>query len=213
MAIPQPQYFDEKNRKQIPKDPGVYAFFVDFRYVVRSVAPRPAGLINVKDVLAKAVRANVCGNPPDFNLKVTKMTEFGSVYQVQATHAISVQDANPQLQKAAAGQLARVLAKCSLLARPVYVGITDQQTLYERYQQHRGKYNRLKKATAAGTIPTDRLRYSRGGKLFHRLVKRQVEFRDLIFACVPLSTAEIGYAEFVEKILHALAAPPLSDNH
>lgn len=213
MPVPQPQYFDKSMVNLIPKLPGLYAFFVDYRYVVRSIAPRPPGPVNLQDLLAKAVRANICGNPPDLCLKVTKMTAFGSNFAVRATHAIAVQDKAPQLQKPNASELAKVLAKCSLLARPVYVGITETQTLYDRYLQHRRKYRRLKKNTAGKTLPKDRLQYERGGKLFHRLVRRKVEFRDLIFACVPLSAAEIIYADYVEKVLHAVASPPLSENH
>ncbi len=198
---------------QIPKMPGIYAFFVDFRYLVRTVTHRPPGPVDFKELLEKSIRAHTAGNPPDILLKVTKMTAFGSYYSAQTTHGISVEDKAPQLQNPAARQLASVLAKCSLLCKPVYVGITETQTLYKRYRQHKRKYERLKKLTTARGLPTDRERFARGGKLFHRLVRWRVEFRDLIFACVPLTVAEVVFADYVEKVIHALAAPPLSDNH
>jgi hypothetical protein len=212
MPVPQPSYFDSTLVNTIPKLPGIYAFFVDFRYLVRTVTHRPAGPVDFKDLLEKSIRAHTAGNPPDFVMKVTKMTSFGSFYTAQATHGITVEDENPQLQKPAARELASVLAKCSLLSRPIYVGITEK-TLYTRYRQHKKNYEKFKQLTTGKSLPTDRKKFARGGELYHRLVRRRVEFRDLIFACVPLLPGEVPFAAYVEKVIHALAAPSLSDNH
>jgi hypothetical protein len=210
-----PQIFDRTTFNNITQDQGIYAFYLSFEYITRSIQVRASANSNdLESLLGKATRGHTLSNPSDLDMNIYgHSTEFSQVYTLQATHLIKAGAAPLGMSKPDILELAAVLDKCTLLTTPLYIGMTEGQTFKTRFGQHKKKYEKYKAATPRKTLPSGRGVFQRGNQFFHRLVRRRLEFRDLIFACVPFSASELKYVPYVEKLLHAFVNPPLSDRH
>jgi hypothetical protein len=204
-----PLLFDSTAFGQIPHVRGIYAFYLDLRYVERTLgSPTPPS--SAIRLLQKAVRAHTISTPAPTQVNLYgRSSAFHSLLQLTTSHVLGV---DRSLDDAAIPLmvLARGLSKCTLLSPPIYVGITVDQTFATRFDQHRQKYNRLK-ATHPSISVGDM--FAPGGGLPDKLVRRQLEFRDLLFACVPLDDDELEHARVIEKLLHVVANPSLSEAH
>jgi hypothetical protein len=208
-----PQFFDRTNFSKIPTDPGIYAFFLNFEFILRTIKARAAPTTDLTPFIAKAIRAHKTANPKPLGINLFGRTTFTSILELEATHEIKCGPTGPGLVAADMTTIAGILDKCTILSGPLYIGITEKQNLRVRFRQHKKKYERLKKSLVGAPKPKGRDMFTRGGRFYHRLVRRQIEFRDLLFGCIPLSAAEIAHVDYVEKFLHALVAPVMSDAH
>jgi hypothetical protein len=211
--MPTPLIFDRTTFNNIPTDHGIYAFFLNFEFIVRTIKARATPTTDLTPFVDKAVRAHTTGNPDRLDLRLFRKKTFTSVLSLEATHEIRCGATAPGLTAADILTTADVLEKCSLFAGPLYIGIAEKQTLRKRFGQHRKSYERYKKSLAGTAKPKGRDMFQRGGKFYERLVRRRLEFRDLLYACVPLTPAELAQVRYVEKLLHALAMPAMSESH
>ena len=211
----QPEYYARRDFGNIPDSFGIYAFYLDFEYLLRAVKSRPAPVVgDVEALLEKSKRAHRLSNPDDVRINVYgKSVEFSSFYQIRARHLIECGPLPTGMPPADLLEFANVLDKCTLITTPLYIGIAEKQFLSDRFGQHKSKYERLKKRIPKVRSPPGDKKFDRGQEFYHRLVRRQIEFRDLVFACVELTSSEIRFARPVEKLLHAYVNPPLSDKH
>ena len=211
----QPNVFDRTTFSNIVQDQGIYAFYLSFEYITRSIRVRTSPTSNdLQSLLEKASRGHTLSNPDNLDLNIYGYsTEFSQVYTLQATHMIKSGAAPIGMSKTDILQFAGVLDRCSLLTTPLYIGMTEGQTFKKRFAQHKKKYEKYKANTQQRALPSGRDAFKRGQQFYHRLVRRRLEFRDLIFACVPFSSSELKYIPYVEKLLHAYVNPPLSDRH
>jgi hypothetical protein len=205
-----PQFFDHTTFHKIPYEKGLYAFFFNFEYLTRSLATHTGPDINVTQTLEKSLRAHTLGTPDKVKINLYgKSTSFSSFLEIGSSHLIDLGPASDTVPTADFNHVAAVLSRCSLFTTPIYIGITENQDFHERFTQHRDNFEKLKLKYA----PTPAETYDRSGQFYHRLIRRRIEFRDLLFACVPINSAEISQVRLVEKILHALTNPPLSTSH
>jgi hypothetical protein len=211
----QPDVFTFSNFSQIPKSFGIYAFYLNFDYVLRAAGVKPN--LSARDfdrILGKSNRAHRLSNPKNVRFNMYgHSVEFASFYELQARHLILCGATDQTLTSSQLLEFARVLDKCTLITTPLYIGIAEKQFLFERFEQHQRKYEKLKKTIPQPESVAGDKKYARGKEFYHRLVRRKIEFRDLAFACIQLSNSEIQYARHIEKLLHAFVNPPLSDKH
>ncbi|GAA5509132.1 hypothetical protein [Novipirellula caenicola] len=210
-----PEVFTHATFAQIPDEYGIYAFYLNFEYVLRSAEVKTN--LNPTDfdrILAKSNRAHRLSNPKDVQINVYgHSVEFASFYTMQARHLIACGATDSTFTSNQLLQFAQVLDKCTLLTTPLYIGIAEKQFLSSRFAQHKAKYERLKAKVPQPEAASGDKKFARGKQFYHRLVRRKIEFRDLAFACIPLSANEVKFARPVEKLLHAFVNPPLSDKH
>ena len=209
-----PLFFDRTTFKNIPADHGIYAFFLDSNSLYapsRPIQPRRRtfhGLLRKPCEPPHERQPREVGTTP-----LSKEKRLQACCHWQTSHHIRCGPSDPMLTTANMAILAGVLEKCSLFAGPLYIGIAAKQTLRKRFSQHQRAYTKYKKSFSGKPGLKDRAIYQRGGKFYHRLVHRRIEFRDLIYACVPLTQPELAQVRYVEKLLHALAAPSMSESH
>ena len=91
---------------------------------------------------------------------------------------------------------AELLKATVLCTQPIYVGMTFEQTLHARFNQHRQNYN------STGNT----------GTFGERLRNLNIAWDDVIFACSNLATVitDRKVISLVEKHLHSAAVPHLS---
>jgi hypothetical protein len=204
-----PSFFDSARFNEIPHARGIYGFYLDLRYLERTLES-PAPPRSAVVLLQKALRAHTIGTPEGTNINLYgRSAAFHSLLRLTPSHLLGV---DKSIDDAAAPllMLARGLSKCTLFSPPLYVGITIDQTFATRFEQHRQKYNRLKANRPSVTIGD---MFAPGGTFPDKLVRRQIEFRDLLFACVALEDDELQHARTIEKLLHMIANPSLSEAH
>jgi hypothetical protein len=57
-----PQFFDRKTFSKIPTDPGIYAFFLDFEYILRTIKGRSTPTTDLTPFVEKAMGGGpTCG--------------------------------------------------------------------------------------------------------------------------------------------------------
>jgi hypothetical protein len=208
-----PALFTYQQRQQIPVSSGIYAFYVDFAFIARAMRRPGATVAQFESLLNKVSRAHTASNPKDTEFNVFGRTRtFTAVYSLQASHIIRRGTVPAGFTVPQVRQLALLLDKCAFLTAPIYVGIAEHQTLIDRYEQHRHKYGHIK-ATSVIRAGRGRDAFQRSGSFPANLVRRGIQFRHLVFACYPLTPAEITYVRFVEKLFHAISNPSLSESH
>lgn len=208
-----PKIYSYDQRDIIPYDYGIYAFYLDFNYIIHSMSQSEPSGSQLDRLLGKIVRAHTASNPQNSQFNIFGRTKtFTAVYDLQASHLIRRGEVPVGLTASQLRELAAVLDKCGFFAAPIYIGIAEKQPLAYRYNQHRTKYQRLKEHKAIET-GNGRSAFDRSGSFPHNLIRRGLEFRHLVFACVLLNPQEIVHARFVEKLFHAVVNPALSESH
>ena len=160
-----PLFFDRTTFEDIPADKGIYAFFLNFEFVIRSLKAHPNASTDFTKFVEKAVRAHTTGNPETLELRLFRKKTFTSLLSLEPSHHIRCGTSGPALTQADMRTLADVLEKCNLFAGPLYIGITAKQTLRKRFSQHRRAYDKYKKSLAGKPRPKDRDMY-RAGECF-----------------------------------------------
>lgn len=200
---------------RIPEQRGVYAFFINLQAIMTSSRTGPIAPVQFQRLVDKVIRSHTLGNPKDVRINLSgKPKSFASYLNLQATHQIMVGRTADQPTEAELGSVATALAKCSDITSPLYIGIAQKQTFRQRFGQHRTEYQRLKSEPGRRrSVIAVREPFDLGGTFAAKLIRRNLEFRHLVFSCTPLSEEELQCAPYLEKVLHALVNPPLSESH
>ena len=191
--------FPFSKRNDIPLSKGLYAFTIDVAQVARAIQKSGSwrGLERLRmgmvQELRNGVSINLAGRPTEFSQSL----EF-------TTPAHRIAAPVPELQAEEVRTAGAILGSTQAFFPPVYIGRADSQTLDTRYSQHYRDYLKAK---------ADPRLADAGGKFGHRVVARGLEWRDLVFACVPCGEEELRHLPLLEKILHALVNPGLSVSH
>lgn len=201
------QSFSDSKALDIPRQQGVYAFFLNL------VSPSKVGLAGKgpwsDDVLERARTAliNRCRRQAEI-LCAFSMT--GMVADRQRIEHLSPTlhiSARPNVPTSFIQELGELPLGCvreyvnlvhssCVFNPPIYVGITTRQTLRERYEQHRSAFLSGPGDTSFGT----------------RLRDAEIEWDDILFACIPFDKAsdQVEILSTLERHLQALTKPVLS---
>ncbi|MCW3610737.1 hypothetical protein [Burkholderia cenocepacia] len=193
--------------KDIPRALGIYAFFLDL------VSPSKIGLAGrgpwTDEHLTRAREALL--DRCNLQAKVYSSIQFtGNISErdkhPHLTRSLSIEawpiapqlfeDISTSLPLNSVRTYASVLHASFMLNPPVYVGITQKQTLRERYNQHRADYQ--------GGLDVNTF----GG----RLLASGIEWDDVIFACIPFQETidDAITLPKLERHLQAVTTPILS---
>ena len=199
--------FADGDSAGIPKTPGLYAFYLD------ALGPARVGLLTKthypEEQLEKAKENTI--------IRVDKIMRF--MRSLKATGAasstaksgmastefsIKIHECIPSsllddLRKMSVDDLLsylRVVDYMPLFCQPIYVGITKNQTLYDRYQQHRIDYE------------SDSTRSTFGS----RLREAGFDWDEVLFACIKIDIGDksADVLRVLERHLQALSKPILS---
>lgn len=190
----------------LPEKPGVYAFYFDLGIFLKSKHNDerfPDKSTDVNKITKKVTNALQLTNPKSESINIYGISKC-VMMNIESRHKI---DADLDIRSDGDG-FAQLASLCSILTKPLYVGKTSDDTLEERFFSHKNKYSRLSDEidTNDNTDP-----FTRDGEFPDKLVRRSIEFRDLIFVCVPITNnKQEEYIGEVEKLLHSLSNPPLS---
>lgn len=191
----------------IPKNKGIYAFYMDI------INPGKIGLIGngnfddsqllrAKDLLLRKVSKylsiarsdNLTGNLTD----VGKSEYISRKYNINAigTNSNVLIDYLKDISLNDIYDYSILAETLSIFAQPIYVGITNSQTLHDRYKQH--KYD---------------FEYSKDRSKFGCRVKEiELDWDELVFCCVELNNISdnSNLIKFAEKQLQSVSMPILS---
>lgn len=202
-------FFADTDCQDIPNLPGIYAFYL------RAVSPGAVGLLELKpssEAHAKRIRKRMAALVGKF-LALSRTShargfvrEIGRARHLTTSFEVSLQEqttTDPITKLSMAipeADLRAVLTLCgriSLFAQPIYVGITLDQTLNERYQQHRRDHS---------TEPAEMKTF--GG----RLQSQGFSWSDIVFGCMPTESRSLerNSMRFLEKYFQALTRPIFS---
>jgi hypothetical protein len=199
--------YDDSLSMKIPKLPGLYAFYLDL------ISPAKLGLLGregfsddqlerAKKDLVKRVRKSIdllhkirmlgglkiidkkAHYPFRFKLLAEQVPSLDYISQIEALPTDSVY-----------GYL-QAVHEFALFAQPIYVGITKEQTLFQRYFQHKQDFEVSEERSKFGV----RLRHA------------GIDWDDILFVCVefksPSKTVQI--LTTLEKHLQNISNPALS---
>ncbi|WP_353188019.1 hypothetical protein [Pseudomonas sp.] len=198
--------FGSTQALEIPNEPGIYGFFplLASRQRLGILGKPPysdAVLLNAKKGLERRVKRIQEIFTSREMTGVVKRTgkgrDLAESYSVNLTN-YNIDDIVGVIEsvdhKSLPG-LVDVLERASLMAGPIYSGMTRSQTLLQRYSQHKADYNNSKRRDVFAA----------------RLIQSGLRWDDLIYGCVPmsLSNADILVAE---RIIHMLLKAPLSNS-
>lgn len=200
--------FDYRSFAQIPTDSGIYAFFPNFARLRRRAPKGPS--IEIAHAFGGPQRLRTQSKPRHSSINISgSPKKFAQFIDVSVSHRVSVGTGAPEIARDEYLSLCDLLDRCALLTGPLYVGKARNQTFRDRFAQHQRDYKRYKNSGKYRGLPFD----EPGGKLGHRLLRRRLEFRDLLFVCIRLDDDELDHVSLVEKVVHALGNPPLSYAH
>ncbi|WP_250537621.1 MULTISPECIES: hypothetical protein [unclassified Caballeronia] len=196
--------FTDAEAKDIPRLQGVYAFFLDL------ISPAKIGLAGKgpwdQSTLQKAKVALVRRAQRHMSIahsielqgmlaEADKTGPLQAAYSISARKKTSFTSAHEleQLALTSVREYAEIMHETATFSQPLYVGITYEQTLYERYVQHRAAFR-----SDLGTLGF-------GG----RVRDLELDWDDLLFCCKPLShpTTDRSALRKAERHLHALTHP------
>jgi len=201
--------FSYDERRKIPEAKGIYAFYLDLSYLKRLT--ETPGKIDARSALQKCVRAHRMSNPPQVHLALHKMAgKYHSSFSIDAKHAIGINETALR-KKQSLGIVASALEQCTFLTSPIYIGITNQQTFRSRYGQHYKVYREALAEQLDEPPPNGPDPMVFGGKFGDKLAKRRIEFRDLLFVCIPLDQKQMKEIRNIERFLHVIVNPVLSE--
>lgn len=199
--------YRESEFQDIPELPGLYAFYVDL------VGPGNCGLRSGDRVTSRnfdSIAANF-----DYRLKrlgkifrqlelTGHIQEVDKLSSLKRSFSLRGNENTPTLSEVKEIAKDPVELEAILLASkhatfflpPIYVGITVDQTLKLRYEQHFAAYNNADKTNVFGS----------------RLKASGIMWNDLLFTCIKLPPAAVNLSalKFVEQQLHTINPPPLS---
>lgn len=203
----QPAVFTESLASRIPRAQGLYAFYLDL------VSPGKLGLNGrgpwsrqqlerAKDVLLLRVKKQIA------LLRSVRLS--GEVRELEKrdhlalrvkilgeeTWATSLLEELQALPVTLVKDYAGLLRQSAIMIQPVYVGITKEQSLYERYRQHRRDH----------LVSTDQSKFG------VRLRNAGIDWDDLVFACIPFYRGQDQFQLLatLERHFQLLARPVLS---
>lgn len=199
--------YSESESENIPAQPGLYAFFLNL------VGPGNCGLRAGEHVSAS--NYTKIANNLDYRLqklipifrklelagRVIESDKFGPLQRV---FDFAGKETSPPLRAvteiaATPSELESILVaskQTAFFLPPVYVGMTVDQTLGQRYRQHHAAYQSSTELNVFGS----------------RLRSAGIAWTDLLFACVPIGprdASEIAL-RFVEQQLHVIHPPLFS---
>lgn len=193
---------------KIPREPGLYAFYIE------PATPAKLGLYrNARHApeVAEAARLSLVrrikrlfsvlrrGEMSGYLEERGRGRHIAKSLSLRAEIAGKVCDENKihALPAPALFDFADALQSITLLSQPVYVGIAVEQTLYQRYQQHKLSFLRRDDS------PTNF-----GG----RVREAGLDWDDLVFTCVTLEVRELHeeLLRALEWYLQAVAQPVFS---
>lgn len=199
--------FTESDSDDIPAQPGLYAFFLDL------VGPGNCGLRAGEHVTA--LNFTKIANNLDYRLRrlipifrqlelsgrVIECDKFGPL---QRAFDFTGTETSPPLRAvteiaATPSELESILVAAKQTAfflPPVYVGMTVDQTLGQRYRQHHAAYQNSTELNVLGS----------------RLRSAGIAWTDLLFACAPIGPRDASETalRFVEQQLHVIHPPVFS---
>lgn len=200
--------FSISQEGDIPRTQGLYAFHLELisparvgllgrgEFSKEQLAVAKENLKNRTEKLLRFVRSNffsgvISGSKKGFHISEKYFLEAKEQFPSSLVQELDRIPDNHLYQ------YLRISKLLSAFAQPIYVGITKNQTLQERYFQH--KYDFISN-TDASTFGT-------------RLRKAGFDWDEVVFSCIPLSSSEgnIEILSLLEKQLQAIARPVLSE--
>jgi hypothetical protein len=195
--------FTDANSREIPRMQGIYAFFLDLvspsKIGLAGRGPwEPGTLEKSKAALIRRVerQLSIC-NLAELSGSMAECEKSGPL---QITYLISAKKQSrfspvelDQLPLECVREYAEILHDTAIFSQPIYVGITYEQTLIERYEQHRSAFYLPSSESGFGS----------------RFRQMEVDWDDLVFACKPLpqpSSNTISLRK-AERHLHSLTNP------
>lgn len=178
--------------EDVPLEPGIYAWFYDFNAL--------RGLVPDKDKFIKEL-AGVAQRLRYPELDGSLRGQFSERFKGHLEHRIDIPE--KLLSSLFADQGLRdsfvsVLAAFTPLGNPIYIGITEAQTLRARYTQHIKAYEDARKNPAADKRV-----------LGARHFERDISPRNLIFGCLPVTITGLRDVKMAETLLNRLFRPIL----
>lgn len=202
------ELFSLSNEQDIPNVQGIYAFYLN------CITPTKLGLlgtkafsekqlIKAKEKLVKKIGKIILFQRSNF-LKgevctVNKNRYLAEKFVIEACEAPPL-DFLEEIERLDVKHLysyIRLADQLSLFCQPVYIGITQKQTLYSRYSQHKYSHEKLDPEISSFGV---------------RLRESGFEWDDIFFSCVKFKTNEdnLLVLSLLEKQLHTLSKPILS---
>jgi len=200
------QVFSPPYEDEIPREPGVYGFFLllGSRQRIGLLGAEPFS----SDVLANAqknLERRLLKAEKVFSSKMLEgsLRERGKglsllesydvvMMQRNITDILSILNGTDAMSIPV---IVDFVEKVSLMAGPVYCGMTYDQTLLQRYGQHKSDFYRR----ARDDESSFGSRFSKTGFIWD----------DLIFSCVPLNCSRTDIRA-IEKLMHMLLKAPFS---
>lgn len=196
--------FTDSQARDIPRLQGIYAFFLDL------ISPAKIGLagkgpwdevtlLKAKlSLLRRAHKQMAVAHSAELNGLLAETHKTGplqAAYWMTAkkqSQFDSMQELE-QLDLAGVREYAEIIHETVTFAQPLYVGITYEQTLLERYVQHRSAFQSGAATSGFGA----------------RVRDLEIDWDDLLFACKPLAqpTTNRPMLRKAERHLHALTHP------
>lgn len=189
---------------ELENTPGVYAFFLS------PLSPHKVGLwrTNHSNVKANTIRTRILRRAARY-LKLMRKAEWSGTLRVASglsdfdniglngtllTKELRI-DPNEDLDVEGLRKLAEVINLGFILRGPIYVGVTEQQTIRMRYTQHKAAY----------------LYDTEAGSFGKRVKDLGIEWNDLSFGYISLTEIDHSLPSISEQALLALCAPMLSE--
>ncbi len=193
--------------EKIPRTQGIYAFYLNVisHEKVGLLGQEPFSdekLIKVKKILNRKLKmvlefmhsSDMIGALS--SKEVTKNIEAG--YSLSAKREIpkTIFEKIEDLKIQEIPRFLSLVKDVALFSQPIYVGITEKQTLYDRYKQHMSNYE---------SSPC-------GNNFGSRLSEAGFDWDDLLFTCVEFdkSEEEMSLLTVIEKYLLIISKPVLS---
>jgi hypothetical protein len=199
--------YKNSEERLIPKGQGIYAFFLDLMSpakigLVGQSGFTEAQLTTARDSLhrrvEKALRIYRSSQLEGEIRELKKGTHFAKFFRMQAEEMAPL-----RVLEDLAGMRPQQLMSYLMVARfttlfapPIYVGITREQTLQERYRQHKYNFDSQEQKGSFGA----------------RLRESGFDWDDIVFACIEFSQGEDDSTvlRILERHLQAISNPMLS---
>lgn len=196
--------FTDAEAKNIPRLQGVYAFFLDL------ISPAKIGLAGKGpwdestlqraklSLLRRAERQMAVAHSTELQGLLGEVDKAGPL---QAAYWMTAQkrgqfDSVQELERlelSCVREYAEIIHETVSFAQPLYVGITYEQTLFDRYAQHRGTFHSVSSTSGFGV----------------RVRNLGLDWDDIVFCCKPLihPVTNRPVLSKAERHLHALTHP------
>jgi hypothetical protein len=196
--------FTDSSSQRIPRRQGMYAFFLDL------VSPAKIGLagkgpwdeatlkLAKSSLLRRIEKQMAVVHSVDLAGLLVQPTKFGPLQTAFSMNArkksqFDVAAELKELSLSSVREYSAIIHDTATFAQPLYVGITYDQTLLERYRQHRASYFSPESDSGFGA----------------RIRELAVEWDDLIFSCRPINVPVVdGFAlRTAERQLQSITHP------